>query len=326
MPHLEARVYAPDAANRMHIRSRPAAFYAKDYINLAQIHNTLEALIKGSVIGTFKMKTVRKMYLKLGKLRMSMMLPQTIFCVVNMALKNATIATLEGGDDDVYQCYHVNRDQLQQMFESLRAPAILKLPGQHTGTFPTELGFLAWLRYYGNCCKLTDLQKEFGMEYSRINKCLHAFQQWMYDQHGFRYALYFYMSFNDVVTQGHQCMAPLVFPSSLFQFAFASSRSAPAFRIRATMGSRDRCLCGVQFPQTCPNFYFTAWFHVPIAKPSDMMVMRAINNANGVVEVELIETERRFFCVYKWVHGIKFQVVCLPNGMIGNVAGSWLIV
>jgi hypothetical protein len=186
MPHLEARLYAPDAARRMHVRSRPAAFCAKDYINLAQIHNALEAIIKGAVLGVFKMKYVRKTYLKLGMLRRSMMFPQKIFCLVNMALKNATIATLEGGDDVVYSFYHVNRDQLQTLFDSMRAPPILQLPGQHAGTFPTELGFLAWLRYHGNGCKLMELQQEFGMEYSRLNKGLHAFEDWMFGEHGFR--------------------------------------------------------------------------------------------------------------------------------------------
>ena len=80
--------------------------------------------------------------------------------------------------------------------------------------------------------------------------------------------------------------------------------------------------------------------HVPIAKPSDLLYSRAL--ADGSIEVELIEAERRFFCVYKYMHGIKFQasrlftagasclmqadafvqVVCLPNGLIGNLAGS----
>ncbi len=64
--------------------------------------------------------------------------------------------------------------------------------------------------------------------------------------------------------------------------------------------------------------------HVPIAKPSDIMCIRALDNAGDIVQVELIEAERRFFCVYKWVHGVKFQVVCLPNGMIGNLAGNLL--
>ena len=60
---------------------------------------------------------------------------------------------------------------------------------------------------------------------------------------------------------------------------------------------------------------------VPIAKPSDLLLTRAL--ADGV-QVELIEAERRFFCVYKWVHGVKFQIICLPNGMIGNLAGNAL--
>jgi hypothetical protein len=50
------------------------------------------------------------------------------------------------------------------------------------------------------------------------------------------------------------------------------------------------------------------------------MYTRAL--ADGNFQIELIEAERRFFCSYKWVHGVKFQVICLPNGMIGNVAGK----
>ena len=47
--------------------------------------------------------------------------------------------------------------------------------------------------------------------------------------------------------------------------------------------------------------------------------------ADGTVQAEIIEAERRFFCVYKWVHGVKFQAICLPNGMIGDLAGRLLL-
>ena len=59
---------------------------------------------------------------------------------------------------------------------------------------------------------------------------------------------------------------------------------------------------------------------VPVAKPSDLLYTRIL--ADGSEQVELIEAERRLFCVYKWVHGIKFQAVALSNGMIVNMAGA----
>jgi hypothetical protein len=52
--------------------------------------------------------------------------------------------------------------------------------------FPTELGFLAWLYINGQGCKLQDVQKEFGMEYTRINRGIHAFENWMFTEHSFR--------------------------------------------------------------------------------------------------------------------------------------------
>jgi hypothetical protein len=157
MQYFQARSYVPRAANRMHVRSRPAAFCAKHF-------------------------------LKLAMLRQSFMLPQTIFCQVNFTLKNATIQSIRGGDDDIYSVYNMNRDQLQTMYDALRAPHFLNLAGEHAGTFPTELGFLAWLHLNGQGCKLQDLQKEFGMEYSRLNRGLRAFETWMFEEHSFRCA------------------------------------------------------------------------------------------------------------------------------------------
>jgi hypothetical protein len=172
----------------MHVRSRPAAFSAKDFVNLQQIHNAIKAIMEACVAGSLALKPARKYYLKLAILRQNFMLPQTVYCQVNFTLKNATIRGLQGGDDDIYSVYNMNRDQLQMLYDSLHAPHHLKLAGEHTGMFPTELGFLAWLYLNGQGCKLQDLQKEFGMEYSRINRGVHAFETWMFTEHSFRCA------------------------------------------------------------------------------------------------------------------------------------------
>jgi hypothetical protein len=101
----------------------------------------------------------------------------------------------------------------------------------------------------------------------------------------------------------------------------------------------DACVvCSLQLAIFIIGFVFSVFDQVPIAKPSDLLYEREL--ANGQIEVDIIEAERRFFCVYdprfllfyflcnimrmyKWVHGIKFQAICLPNGMIGNLAGRF---
>ena len=186
MPYFEARSYVGTSANRMHARSRPAAFHAKDFLNLQQIHNAIEAVMEACVAGSLALKPARKYFLKLAALRQNFMLPQAIYVEVKLSLKNATIRGLQGGDDAIYSVHHMNRDQLQIMYNSFNAPPFLQLAGEHTGMFPTELGFLAWLYLNGQGCKLQDVQKEFGMEYSRINRGIHAFETWMFTEHSFR--------------------------------------------------------------------------------------------------------------------------------------------
>jgi hypothetical protein len=97
----------------------------------------------------------------------------------------------------------------------------------------------------------------------------------------------------------------------------------------------DACVVCSVLQYASPLCLFSALKQVPIAKPSDILYEREL--ANGAIEVDIIEAERRFFCLcdqrllccllcnimrmYKWVHGIKFQAICLPNGMIGNLSG-----
>jgi hypothetical protein len=186
MQFLQARTYAPSAANRMHLRSRPAALSAKDFICLKTIHDAIEGVMKSCVAGIVTARNARYAIMKLALLRKRALLPQTIFCVVHRAPKNFSIATLEGGDDDIYGTYKVNRDQLQMLFDSLHAPPMLRLQGQHAGEVASEFGFILWLHYHGKGCTIASMQTEFGMEYSRLLKFIHAFEIYLFDEHSFR--------------------------------------------------------------------------------------------------------------------------------------------
>jgi hypothetical protein len=185
MQYLEPRTYAPSAANRMHIRSRPAAFCAKDFLCLKTVHDAIEGAIELCVERRVKYKRVRQFILQLGLLRQNIMLPQTIFCVVHRAIKNNTVATIEGGDDDIRCKYLVNRDQLLKLFLSIRAPQTIRLQGDHAGVVDSEFAFIIWRRR-GMGMKLTDMQGEFGMEYSRLRRCIEAFEIWLFENHSFR--------------------------------------------------------------------------------------------------------------------------------------------
>jgi hypothetical protein len=183
---LQERSYAPNLSNRMHLRSRPAALHARDLNCLKMIHDAIEFVMESAISGAVKPKRARKVYLKLVALRRTLLLPRTIFCRVNRIVKNDTIATFEGGDDDIYSKFRVNRYELQQLFDSLHAPLQLRIIGDHAGSFSSEFGWLAWLRYNVSNCKLMDLQDEFNMEYSRLKKIIRAFETWLFRQHSFR--------------------------------------------------------------------------------------------------------------------------------------------
>ena len=69
MQFFQARTYAPSAANRMHLRSRPAALSAKDFICLKTIHDAIEGVMKSCVAGTVTARNARYAIMKLALLR-----------------------------------------------------------------------------------------------------------------------------------------------------------------------------------------------------------------------------------------------------------------
>jgi hypothetical protein len=57
---------------------------------------------------------------------------------------------------------------------------------------------------------------------------------------------------------------------------------------------------------------------IPLNMPSPVMFATA--RADGSFDVQIIDAEERFYCIYKHVHAIKFQALCLPNGLIADIS------
>ena len=186
MQYFEERLYVPTAANRMSRRSRPAALCAKDYICLKRVHDALEDVVEASAAGIIIPKKARKAFIQLAMLRMSLLLPKNIFCIVGRIPKNTTILSYQGGDDDFWEVFRVHRANLVQIFNALRAPPLLRLPGDHAGEVPTEFAFLIWLYYNKTGCTLMQMTPHFNVEYSRLDRIMHALEMWMFEEHSFR--------------------------------------------------------------------------------------------------------------------------------------------
>jgi hypothetical protein len=124
------------------------------------------------------------------------------------------------------------------------------------------------------------------MEWSRISKCVSAFQSWFFINHSFR------------VTNALRFWAPSVI-------------------------SWNRVF--LNWPTALPQGYESTWCPgidatvMPLCMPSDVILLRALED--GLYELEVVEAERRFWVTYKHAHGIKFQALQLCNGLIGDLSG-----
>jgi hypothetical protein len=269
----------------MGIRSRPGALTARDVHTLAQIEDTVRKIMLSTLLSggpTSKaMPSLRNLLLT----RTWMLLPMTIYTAVWRGGKNDSFASLEGGDDDVYEHYGASRAQLSELFLSLRAPGVIKLLSQSSGYVCAEFAFILWIYRMKHKDSLTKMQTKFHMEWSRLSKCILAFQKWLYDNHSFRVtnAMHFWVphiaSFNaKILALEHP-------PSGIYSRAF---------------GCVDATL-------------------IPLSMPSPVMFATA--RADGSFDLQIIDAEERFYCVYKHVHAIKFQALCLPNGLVADISG-----
>ena len=144
--------------------------------------------------------------LKLASIREQITMPMEIYVSIWSSEKNRSIATLEFGDDEIFVLFRAHRAQLQQLFQSLRAPALLQLASERSGYCDSEFAFLAWLYKSSKTTTYIECQSRFNMEWSRIAKCVSAFQKWFFGAHSFR------------VTNSLHFWAPSVIRSGVWSF------------------------------------------------------------------------------------------------------------
>jgi hypothetical protein len=75
--------------------------------------------------GILKMDAALELLGQLSLIRDHLTMPMDIHIRVWNSTKNRSISTLEYGDDEVFALFRADRAQLQELFESLRAPALL---------------------------------------------------------------------------------------------------------------------------------------------------------------------------------------------------------
>jgi hypothetical protein len=267
-------------------RHRAASLNAKDFNSLAKIDATFRDLQMQVMAGVLKMDVAMELLGQLSLIRDHFTMPMEIYVRVWNSTKNRSISTLEYGDDEVFTLFRADRAQLQELFESLRAPALLRLQGSDAGYCEAEFAFVAWLHKSTKTTTYVACQEVFHMEWSRISKCVSAFQAWFFAHHSFR------------VTDALRFWAPNV---SSWNRIFLSWPTALPPGYESTW---------------CPGIDATV---MPLSMPSDVIMMRAVED--GLYDLEVLEAERRFWVVYKHVHGIKFQALQLCNGLIGDLSG-----
>ena len=267
-------------------RHRAASLNAKDFNSLAKIDATFRDLQMQVMAGILKMDAALELLGQLSLIRDHLTMPMDIHIRVWNSTKNRSISTLEYGDDEVFALFRADREQLQELFESLRAPALLQLQGSDAGYCVAEFAFVAWLYKSTKTTTYVLCQDVFHMEWSRISKCVSAFQAWFFAHHSFR------------VTNALRFWAPSV---SSWNHVFLSLPTALPPGYEGTW---------------CPGIDATV---MPLSMPSDVIMMRALED--GQYEIEVLEAERRFWVIYKHVHGIKFQALQLCNGLIGDLSG-----
>lgn len=267
-------------------RHRTASLNAKDFNSLAKIDATFRDLQMQVMAGILKMDVAMELLGQLSLIREHFTMPMEIYVRVWNSTKNRTISTLEYGDDEIFALFRADRAQLQELFGSLRAPALLQLQGSDAGYCDAEFAFVAWLYKSTKTTTYVACQDVFHMEWSRISKCVSSFQAWFCHNHSFR------------VTNALHFWAPNV---SSWNQIFLSWPTALPPGYESTW---------------CPGIDATV---MPLSMPSDVIMMRAVDD--GLYEMQVLEAERRFWVMYKHVHGIKFQALQLCNGLIGDLSG-----
>jgi hypothetical protein len=199
--------------------------------------------------------------------------------------KNRTIQSLEWSDDFVREFFLFNdRSQLRTALASLRAPTSLKLPGDNTGFVDSEFAFLLYLYRMANRAKLTLMSTVFGEDYSVISRALAAFGSWLYDAHSHRLtdSLHYWSQY-----------------TQLYNSKIVARGIPPEYT--RVWGFVDATL-------------------VCTARPSDVaQVCFPAPDAPAVIWD--IDAQYVFYCKYAMQHGLKWQAVVGPCGLVMDLTG-----
>jgi hypothetical protein len=224
------------------------------------------------------------MLLRVRFLRQEILRPMVLYRTV-LQPRNRTIVSLEWSDDYVREFFMFNdREQLATALASLRAPASLKLPGYNTGIVDTEFAFLLYLFRMVTASKLTLMATIFGEDYSVISRSLSAFGSWLHHAHSHR--------LTDSLHFWSQHVA-------LFNAKIVAKGVPPAY---------NRVWAFVDATLVCT------------ARPSDVSIVTY--PAPGPANVWDIDAQYAFYCSYAMQHGLKWQAVVGPCGLIMDLTGA----
>jgi hypothetical protein len=265
------------------VLARSAAFSAADIQKLFRIRRA-SCLALILCLRHPKNRSIRAVLLMLRRFYNQMCAPMVLYRTV-LQPKNRTIQSLEWADDFVREFFLFNdRAQLRAVLASLRAPISLKLPGVNTGFVDSEFAFLLYLYRMANRAKLTMMSTVFGEDYSVISRALAAFGSWLYDAHSHRLtdSLHYWSQY-----------------TQLYNSKIVARGVPPAYT--RVWGFLDATL-------------------VCTARPSDVAQVCFPAPAAPAVIWD-IDAQYVFYCAYAMQHGLKWQAVVGPCGLVMDLTG-----
>jgi hypothetical protein len=266
------------------VLARSAAFSAADIQKLFRIRRA-SCLALILCLRHPENHSIRSVLLMLRRSHNQMCAPMVLYRTI-LQPKNRTIQSLEWADDFVREFFLFNgRAQLRAVLSSLRAPISLKLPGVNTGFVDSEFAFLLYVYRMSNRAKLTLMSTVFGEDYSVISRALAAFGAWLYDAHSHRLtdSLHFWSQH-----------------TALYNSKIVARGVPPAYT--RVWGFIDATL-------------------VCTARPSDVAQVSFPPQAAAPAVIWDIDAQYAFYCAYAMQHGLKWQAVVGPCGLIMDLSG-----
>jgi len=186
MIFVEQRTVHRNQVKKTTQRHRAAALNALDFNCLAKLDATIEEVQKLALIGGVDIDVAVDYLRHLFFIREELTMPMDIYVHIWTSEKNRSIAAIEYADDEFLTLFRAHRAQLHILFASLDVPALIHINSSAAGYCDSEFAFIAWLYKVTKETTFIACQDIFHMEWSRIAKCVSAFQRWFFANHSFR--------------------------------------------------------------------------------------------------------------------------------------------